>query len=92
MAKLGYSADWNGVTAYPEDLRKDKGAQWSLIAFFTRYPLKWFGYAGRPRVVMHLDNGNWGQDNIDRVFAHETGHIFGAPDEYASSDCGCGGA
>ena len=92
MAKLGYSADWNGVTAYAEDLRKDKGAQWSLIAFFTRYPLKWFGYAGRPRIVMHLDNGNWGQDNIDRVFTHETGHIFGAPDEYASSDCGCGGA
>ena len=92
MAKLGYSADWNGVTAYAEDLRKDKGAQWSMIAFFTRYPLKWFGYAGRPRVVMHLDNGNWGQDNIDRVFAHETGHIFGAPDEYASSKCTCAGS
>ena len=92
MAKLGYSADWDGVKAYAEDLRKDKGAQWSMIAFFTRYPLKWFGYAGRPRVVMHLDNGSWGPDNIDRVFAHETGHIFGAPDEYAKSNCGCEGA
>jgi FG-GAP-like repeat len=25
------------------------------------------------------------------VFAHETGHIFGCPDEYASSNCNCGG-
>lgn len=34
----------------------------------------------------------WGPTNIDRVFAHETGHVFGAPDEYASSNCTCGGA
>ena len=33
---------------------------------------------------MHLDNDGWGQSNLDSVFAHETGHIFGAPDEYAS--------
>ena len=92
MAKLGYSADWNGVLKYAEALRKDKGAQWSTIAFFTRYPLEWFAYAGRPRIVMDLDNGSFGQDNIDRVFTHETGHIFGAPDEYASSKCGCAGA
>ncbi len=32
MAKLGYSADWNGVLKYAEALRKDKGAQWSTIA------------------------------------------------------------
>ena len=41
---------------------------------------------------MHYLNDNWGPDNIDRVFAHETGHVFGAPDEYASSSCGCGGS
>lgn len=29
----------------------------------------------------------WGATNIDRVFAHESCHIFGAPDEYASSNC-----
>ena len=27
--------------------------------------------------------------SIDSVFAHETGHIFGAPDEYAASNCMC---
>jgi hypothetical protein len=29
----------------------------------------------------------WGETNIDRVFAHESGHIFGAPDEYTDSKC-----
>lgn len=29
----------------------------------------------------------WGDENFDRVFAHESGHIFGAPDEYARSKC-----
>lgn len=28
-------------------------------------------------------------DIFDRIFAHETGHMFGAPDEYASSKCTC---
>jgi hypothetical protein len=41
---------------------------------------------------MDYNNDGWGPDNIDRVFAHETGHIFGCPDEYASSGCDCGGA
>jgi hypothetical protein len=29
----------------------------------------------------------WGEANFHRVLAHESGHIFGAPDEYASSNC-----
>ena len=40
---------------------------------------------------MDYNNNGWGPANIDRVFAHETGHIFGCPDEYASSGCNCGG-
>ena len=40
---------------------------------------------------MHYDNGNWGPDNINRVFAHETCHIFGAADEYGSCGCGASG-
>ena len=29
----------------------------------------------------------WGEANFFRVFAHESGHVFGAPDEYAESNC-----
>ena len=41
-------------------------------------------------MVMGLRNRGFGNGNMDRVFAHETGHIFGAPDEYGR--CNCGGA
>eukprot|EP01105_Mastigella_eilhardi_P002527 TRINITY_DN1315_c0_g1_i5.p1 TRINITY_DN1315_c0_g1~~TRINITY_DN1315_c0_g1_i5.p1 ORF type:complete len:2433 (-),score=297.95 TRINITY_DN1315_c0_g1_i5:18-6263(-) len=37
----------------------------------------------------------WGVTNMDRVIAHETGHIFGARDEYCQpgySCCKCGGS
>jgi hypothetical protein len=93
MAQLGYGPGLAGVQSYIENLRTSKGTDWSYCAFFTKYPLGHFAYAsiGGPRLVMHYDNDGWGPDNIDRVFAHETGHIFGAPDEYASSGCTCGG-
>ena len=37
---------------------------------------------GGPYVMMTYDNGSYGIDNMDRVAAHETGHIFFATDEY----------
>lgn len=93
MAALGFSADWAGVSAYVEDIRNRFGTRWTYCGFFTKYPLGWFAYAsiGGPRLVMQYSNDGWGPDNIDRVFAHESGHIFGCPDEYASSNCNCGG-
>lgn len=94
MAKLGFSAGMSGVTAYVESIRTKLNTTWGYCAFFTKYPLGWFAYAsiGGPRLVMDYANDGWGPDNIDRVFAHETGHVFGAPDEYASSGCSCGGS
>ena len=94
MAALGYAANWSGVTQYVEDLRTRFGTRWTYCGYFTKYQLGWFAYAalGGPRLVMDYANDGWGPDNIDRVFAHETGHIFGAPDEYASSGCSCDGA
>ncbi len=93
MAALGYSASWSAVGQYVQDIRQGFQTRWTYCAFFTKYPVGHFAYAsiGGPRLVMHYDNDGWGPDNIDRVFAHESGHIFGCPDEYASSGCNCGG-
>ena len=94
MAQLGFGSGMAGVQAYVEQLRTSKGTNWAYCGFFTKYPLGHFAYAsiGGPRLVMAYSNDGWGPDNIDRVFAHETGHIFNAPDEYAASGCNCGGS
>ncbi|SDE16123.1 hypothetical protein SAMN05421538_104195 [Paracoccus isoporae] len=94
LAQLGHRPGLAGADAYARALRDRHGTDWAYIAFFTKYRLWHFAYAslGGPRLVMHFDNDGWGPEQIDRVFAHETGHIFHAPDEYAQSGCDCGGA
>ncbi len=94
MAQLGVEPGLANLRAYVRTLRTKLNTQWSFCGFFTKYNLRHFAYAGigGPRLVMHFENDGWGIDNIDRVFAHETGHIFGAPDEYAASRCNCGGS
>jgi hypothetical protein len=93
MAELGFGPGFAGVRAFVEELRTIHETDWAYCGFFTKYPLGHFAYAhiGGPPSVMDFNNDGWGPGNIDRVFAHETGHIFGAPDEYASSGCNCGG-
>ena len=95
VAALGFQANWTGVSDYINSLRANLHTNWTYCVFFVKgYPLNHFAYAsiGGPRIIMDYANDGWGPDNIDRVFAHETGHIFMAPDEYASSGCNCGGA
>jgi len=94
MAQLGIGAGLANVRTFVEALRNRLGTDWAYCTFFTRYRLRHFAYAGvgGPRLVMHFENDNWGVENIDRVFAHESCHIFGAPDEYAAANCTCGGS
>jgi hypothetical protein len=89
MGKLGLSKNFQGVRDYVASIRTNLGTRWGYVAYFTKYPVNHFAYASKPRLVMHYQNDGWGPDNIDRVFTHETGHIFGAPDEYGSSGCNC---
>lgn len=94
MKQMGYGSGMSAVRKYVEDIRTKLNTEWTYCAFFTKYPVGHFAYAsvGGPRLVMHYQNDGWGPDNIDRVFTHETGHIFGAPDEYSGSGCNCGGS
>ena len=94
LHQLGQPRGLAGTERYARALRTKLSTNWAYVAFFTKYRLKHFGYAaiGGPRLAMHYENDGWGPNQIDRVFAHETGHIFGAPDEYASSNCNCGGS
>lgn len=94
LAALGFGPGSAGASAYAESIRTSRGTDWAYVAFFTRYAVDWFAYAylGGPHLVMDYESDGWGPDNIDRVFAHETSHIFNAADEYAASGCDCGGA
>jgi hypothetical protein len=46
-----------------------------------------YAYLNGPFMVMTYDNDGWGIVYTNLVTAHETGHIFGALDEYSSSGC-----
>jgi hypothetical protein len=88
MGKIGYSQDWTGVLDYVQALRDQTKAQWVYCAFFTKYPLVSPAYSSVPRIVVQYR----GPDGLDRVFARETAHIFGAPYEDAASGCDCEGS
>lgn len=89
MSQLGFSTGIGGVHDYARSIRTSLATRWAYVGFFTKFPVRHFAYALKPRLVMHYDNNGWGHDNIDRVFTHETRHIFGCPDEYPSSRCDC---
>ncbi|HEX8681477.1 MAG TPA: hypothetical protein VF707_04135 [Ardenticatenaceae bacterium] len=85
MAQLGFSASFQGVWDYVLAIRQQYQTDWAYVAFFTKgYPIHHFAYASKPRLVMDYFNGGWGPDSIAEVFTHETGHIFGCPDEYST--------
>lgn len=94
LTHLGFSTGFTGTFEYAEHLRSSMSTDWAYVAFITKYSLRHFAYAslGGPKLTMNYYNDGWGPNQIDRVFAHETGHIFNAPDEYAASQCNCGGA
>jgi M6 family metalloprotease-like protein len=88
---LGFSADWKGVTDYVESIRTRFNTRRTYAGMLTKYPVYHFAYTdpGGSLLVMDYSNDGWAPII---VFAHETGHVFNCPDEYAGSGCDCGGS
>lgn len=94
MANLGFSSGdkFSRVTAFNAWLKSFTGAQWAYTSVFcynpsgaaTRFTNNYFAYAylGGPYLQMLYRNDGWSVSDTWRVFAHETGHIFWACDEY----------
>lgn len=94
LAHMGFAAGTAGVAAAVADLCTRKSCGNGMLAFFTKYPTGHFAYAwpNDAYLVMNHANDGYGPGRIDRVFAHETCHLFGCPDEYAASGCTCDGS
>ena len=86
QARLGVGSGTEGFKAFVEQIIAQEDTDWGVVVFITKYPTHWGGYASTPKIVMRWRVGG---ENFDRVLAHETGHTFGAPDEYAASKCDC---
>ena len=86
---FGFSTGQAGKDAAVQQFKDHENADGAYIAFFSKYRQDHFAYAyfGGGPSYMQYSNGGWGPDAIDRVFAHETGHVFNAPDEYTSCKC-----
>jgi hypothetical protein len=89
MGDMGYSANLDGMKKYINDVKTKNNAQWAYALFVTKYPKTWFAYYWGNHVVMDFQVDGWGINNFSRVVAHETGHVFGCPDEYSASGCNC---
>ncbi len=89
MGALGYAQSMTGMRKFIADIKAKYDAQHAYAIFVTKHPVVWFGYEWGNHLVMDFKVDGWGIDNFNLVLAHETGHVFGCPDEYASSECDC---
>jgi hypothetical protein len=92
MNSLGYTTgDYHDrVTRYNNDLRAADKTHWAYTIFIVDSLIDADGmfadkvpdYMAGPFIVMTYDNDGWGVGGTDKSVAHETGHEFGAEDEY----------
>jgi len=101
MANLGFSTGGKiaRTRAYNNFLRFTYSTNWSYCAFVAynpppapdRFPDGYFGlaYILGPYTQLLYRNDGLAVSQFDLVFSHETGHIFGACDEYNLAGFGC---
>ena len=86
---FGYRKGKAGKDKLAQKYKGIARANGAYLAFFSKYKQSHFAYAyfGGGPIYMQYSNDGWGPNQIDRVFAHETGHVFNAPDEYTKCQC-----
>ncbi len=87
------------VYAYNNKLRQTYGTDWAFTVFVANslssrsgtFSNGFFSYSyvPGPFTVTTFKNGNYGINNMSAVIAHETGHIFGALDQYPGANIAC---
>jgi len=95
LNQVGYnsgSSYFADVTRWDHDRRIANNSHWSYTVFVVdssadadgMFSDGYFAYAylGGPFTVLTYDNDGWGIGRMGQVFAHESGHIFYALDEY----------
>ena len=89
LQALNYPTGESGRDQLAQRLKADAGADGAYLGFFSKYRQMHFAYAyfGGGPLYMQYSNDGWGPENIDKVFAHETGHVFNARDEYTNCNC-----
>jgi hypothetical protein len=100
MCNFGFCAGnkFDRTDAFNSSRRVATGANWATTSFVGYNPVPaptmftdgYFAYAYRSGNYSQLlfRNDGWAITQYDLVHAHETGHLFGSFDEYASSACG----
>ncbi|MDH3217099.1 MAG: T9SS type A sorting domain-containing protein [Candidatus Krumholzibacteria bacterium] len=98
MGQFGYTSGnhFSRVDAYNTFQRTTYGTDWAYSAFIGYNPpgapaqftngTSAFAWLGGPYTVLLYRSFSWPPY---QVFAHETGHIFLACDEYSGSGCSC---
>jgi len=103
LTGLGYSCTsstyFGAARNYANDLRNNNNKDWGYSVFVVdssvdadgTFTDSYFAYAylGGPFMIMTYDNDGWGIGNMDKVFSHESGHIFRAGDEYCQPGYSC---
>jgi len=81
--RINYDTDWGFIIFVVDSSEDIDGAFLSNDYAFTVM----YSSGGGPYTVMTYDNKNYGIENMDSVIAHESGHIFGAIDQYGVCSC-----